>query len=100
MILGLKQRNLDQLEAKFWAVADPNGAQYQQFMTPTEINAMIAPEQEAVDLVTGWLLSGGVSYDQISNQGDNLKVSASVDSIERLFGVQMSRFRTPRRTRR
>jgi len=92
VVIALKQRNLDQLEAKFWAVADPRGADYQNFMTPAEIHAMIAPAQEQVDLVSGWLLSGDVPFAAITEQGDSIKAVMSVRSIERLFGVQMYEF--------
>ena len=39
--VALKQQNVDQLEAKFWPVADPEHEEWQNFMSIDEIDAMI-----------------------------------------------------------
>lgn len=52
---ALKQRNLDVLENRFWAVATPGRREYRDFMTKQEIFDMIAPPQEDADVVLSWL---------------------------------------------
>lgn len=39
----LQQRNLEELERRFWAVSDPRSAQYGNFMSVTQLRGLIAP---------------------------------------------------------
>jgi tripeptidyl-peptidase-1 len=91
-VMGLKQRNLDELERRFWAASDPMGKEYQSFMTIDEINNLVGPRPEEVVQVVGWLVSNGVDMKQIINQGDSLRVKATSAQVERLFGVEVYAF--------
>jgi tripeptidyl-peptidase-1 len=88
--IGVKQTNLDKLEEKFWAVSDPSHAEWQNFMTLEEINAMIAPTAEHKDAVKSWL--GGIQGAQIADRGDSIKVRATAKAVEQLFDTEMHIF--------
>jgi len=85
MLLGLKQRNLDQLEELFWAVSTPGSAEYRKFRSQQEIMAIIAPSADEVKAVMSWLVANGVEAKNIKSQGDALDVVTTVEVAERLM---------------
>lgn len=61
-------------------------------MSTSELNNLVAPAPEEVVQVVSWLVQNGFDMSQIINQGDSLKVRASVAQVESLFGVQVYQF--------
>jgi len=51
----VKHQNLYKLEEKFWAVSNPDHAEYGQFLTEEEAKSLIAPKTEDMDAVAAWL---------------------------------------------
>eukprot|EP00455_Lapot_gusevi_P002447 TRINITY_DN1097_c0_g1_i1.p1 TRINITY_DN1097_c0_g1~~TRINITY_DN1097_c0_g1_i1.p1 ORF type:complete len:584 (+),score=255.33 TRINITY_DN1097_c0_g1_i1:33-1754(+) len=87
--LALKQRNLDQLEEKFWAVSDPKSPHYGKHMTRQQIWELISPPHSQVHRVIAWLKHTGVHAKQISNQRDALVVTTTVAVASRLFHADL-----------
>jgi len=83
--LALKQRNLDKLEEKFWAVATPTNPQYREFMTIDEIDALVSPPKEDVAHVVSYLLDHGVPPKGIENYGDSIFVTTKTTVAEKLL---------------
>jgi len=90
----LKQRNLDQLNSKFWEVNDPKNVNYGKFLTKEEIAAMVGAPQESVKRVFNWLIKGGVHKKNIHVFSDFLQVKASVTSASKLFSTQFVQYRS------
>lgn len=88
--VGIKQTNLDKLEAKFWAVSDPSHAEWQNFMSLDEVNAMIAPTAEHKSAVKSWL--AGLEGAYVVDRGDSMKVRAPAKAVEQLFDTEMHVF--------
>jgi tripeptidyl-peptidase-1 len=84
MLVGLKQRNLDKLEELFWAVSTPGTAEYRNFRSIDEINALIAPPKADVERVISWLVAYGVKASNIKNNADSLEVITTVEVAQRL----------------
>jgi len=84
--LALKQRNLDLLEQKFWAVSDPDSPDYQNFMTMEEINDLVAPSQKDVDEVVETIEALGVV--NINRFGSSIEVITDVFTATKLFQTQ------------
>jgi len=82
-LFALKQRNLDQLEAKFWAVSDPDNSQYTQYMSKDEILSMIAPATADHNKVISWLQTHGVK--QIKSFGDAIEIFTTTGVAAKLF---------------
>lgn len=89
MLVGLKQRNLDKLEAMFWAVSTPGSDEYRNFKTQAEIMSVIAPAAEDVKTVQAWLVANGVEPKNIKNLGDAFEVKTTVQVAERLANTQL-----------
>jgi len=90
--IGLKQTNLEKLEAAFWDVADPASSSWQNFKTVEEIDAMIAPKEEHVASVQSWLKSSLSSSAKIEMRGDSVKVHSTAKDAEKLFNAEMHIF--------
>ncbi len=82
-IIALKQRNLEALEALFWAVSTPGTDQYQKFLTKDEILDLVAPETPCHDSVMEWLKSAGKV--QVKSTRDAIEVHTSAHVAEKLF---------------
>lgn len=90
-MVALKQRNLEALEALFWAVSTPGSSQYQEYQTADQILDLVAPEHKHHDAVVHWLRSAG--HVDIRSTRDNLEVVTSVEVAEKLFETQFRVFR-------
>jgi len=88
--MALKQRNLDKLEAIFWAVSDPSSPDYQNFMTKDQINQLTAPRAKDREYVTRWLRQHGAVDVRVAGPALEVRTIASV--AERLFSTSMYKF--------
>jgi len=87
--VAVKQQNLDQLEAKFWAVSNPKSPEWQNFMTRDDIGAMVASKPAHMKIVQDWI-NAQVSKDAIVQYtADSVDVRASAGDAERLFKTEM-----------
>jgi hypothetical protein len=82
-MIALKQRNLEALEALFWAVSTPGSPQYQQYQTIDQILELVAPEHSCHDAVVHWLRSHG--HVDIRSTRDALEVTTTVEVASKLF---------------
>jgi len=90
-MIALKQRNLEALEALFWAVSTPGSPQYQDYQTIDQILDLVAPEHKHHDAVVHWLRSAGKV--DIRSTRDALEVMTSVAVAEKLFATNFMVFR-------
>jgi subtilase family serine protease len=91
-MMALKQQNLDALEAKFWAVSDPENDDYQNFLTIEQINAMVAPPKATHDEIVYWLQAHGVMPQNIKSFGDAIEVVTTAHIASRLFNTKFHVF--------
>lgn len=59
--IGLPQPNFDVLEKHLLEVSDPDHERYGAYLSKAEVDALVAPHNESVDLVTEWLASHGLN---------------------------------------
>jgi tripeptidyl-peptidase-1 len=90
-MVALKQRNLEALEALFWAVSTPGNPQYQDFQTTEAILDIVAPEAKCHDDVMEWLKAAGKV--QLKSTRDAIEVHTSVGVAEKLFNTKFHVFR-------
>lgn len=90
-MVALKQRNLEALEALFWAVSTPGSSKYQDYQSTEAILDLVAPEHKHHDAVVHWLRSAG--HVDIRSTRDSLEVVTSVEVAEKLFDTQFRVFR-------
>jgi tripeptidyl-peptidase-1 len=58
--IGLPQPNFHVLEKHLYEVSDPDHERYGAHLSKEEVEALVAPHQESVDLVDEWLQSHGI----------------------------------------
>ena len=55
LTLGLPIRNAQQLQERFYAVSDPKSSAYGQYLTASELKALIGPENHQINAVIDFL---------------------------------------------
>eukprot|EP00163_Fabomonas_tropica_P000428 TRINITY_DN10261_c0_g1_i1.p1 TRINITY_DN10261_c0_g1~~TRINITY_DN10261_c0_g1_i1.p1 ORF type:complete len:610 (-),score=190.37 TRINITY_DN10261_c0_g1_i1:194-2023(-) len=82
LTFALKQQNKDKLDARFWAVSEPNQSNYGQYMSRSEVDDLVRPARGTIAAVTAWL-----SQHNVDTQRDCIHTTAS-DFIKCTMGVQ------------
>ena len=86
----LPQSDSNALKQRFEAVSDPRSAQYQQYMSADDIKQHIRPDAQVTATVLAYLAQHGVDADKsVVDNGDALRVTATVAQVEAMFGTTM-----------
>lgn len=64
--IGLPQPNFHILEQHLYEVSDPDHGRYGHHLSKEEVEEIVAPHQESIDLVDEWLAGHGLGASQIS----------------------------------
>ena len=93
--IALTQSNLDRTNEYLMQVSHPESDTYGQHWSAKSIAETFAPAQEAVDLVTAWLVSEGVQLERIlrSQSLGWLVFNATVDEAQNLLKAEYYRYR-------
>ncbi|KAF7976380.1 hypothetical protein HWV62_6953 [Athelia sp. TMB] len=93
--IGLKQDKLDDLIASLYEVSQPQHPKYGQHLSVEEVNALVAPHPDTLDLVNAWLEHHDVdaaSADRTSSN-DWVSMKVSVAQAERMLGAKYGVYR-------
>jgi tripeptidyl-peptidase-1 len=63
--IGLPQPNFHVLEKNLYEVSDPKHPRYGQHLSKSEVEALVAPHPESLNLVNEWLATFGVDEDSL-----------------------------------
>jgi tripeptidyl-peptidase I len=63
--IGLPQPNFHLLEKNLYEVSDPAQERYGQHLSKSEVEALVAPHPESLNLVNEWLSSFGLDEDSL-----------------------------------
>ncbi|KKY15785.1 putative tripeptidyl-peptidase 1 precursor [Diplodia seriata] len=90
--IGLKQSQFDELERHLYEVSDPDHDRYGQHLSVEDVNELIKPSNEALDLVHEWLADSGVDASALkySPAQDWIDVTLPVSAIEELLDTEYS----------
>ncbi len=91
--IGLKQSNRDILEQQVIEVSDPGHSRYGQHLSAEEVNALVAPAEDTLHLVTKWLREHGITEPQLSPAKDWIHVAIPVAKAEELLNTTYSHFK-------
>jgi tripeptidyl-peptidase I len=91
--IGLKQRNEGVIEQHLLEVSDPNHARYGEHLTADEVNSIVAPADESIDLVHEWLLEHGVTNFGYSPAKDWISIVTTIEKVEELLQTKYSKYR-------
>ena len=89
--VALKQRNVAELEELALEISDPVSPKYRNYLTPKEINDIVAPSKESKEAVLLWATSAG--YVNLVEHPDALKVTVTVEQAEKLFATQFHQWK-------
>jgi len=73
-------------------VSDPDHSRYGQHLSFEDVNDLVKPADETLDLVHEWLLTNGVNELDYSPAKDWINIYIDVDSAERLLDTEYSVF--------
>ncbi|KAG9097995.1 hypothetical protein FRC07_010705, partial [Ceratobasidium sp. 392] len=93
MRIGLKQARMDELLTALREVSDPTHARYGMHLSKTEVEELVAPRQETVKTVEGWLDAHGVKVAERSSAGDWLHVLVPVERAEQMLNTRYNIYR-------
>lgn len=90
--IGLKQSNEGEVERHLMEVSDPTHHRYGDHLTAEEINAIVSPSDETVDLVHAWLTEHGI-LDIVKNPArDWVTIQIPIEKAEELLQTTYSTY--------
>jgi subtilase family serine protease len=83
---------VDALDSVVAAVSTPSSPSYRHFLSPAEYQARFEPRAPAVDAVTSWLRSSGLTVTAVEAHHRYLSVTGTVAAAQKAFGVSLQRY--------
>ena len=99
LTFAVKHRNVERLEELFWEVSTPGTTSYRKFMSHSELNNLVAPEQASINAITSWVSGAGVTVAQQcrwTKAKEFLHCDVPCYVAERLLAVSFQVFRHER----
>ena len=79
-----------ELEERFWAVSDPDHADYGKFLSSSEIKRIVQVPLSHIESFTKWLKAGSSSCTtKVGPDGDTLRVRMLATDASRLFDTEL-----------
>lgn len=90
LLVAVKQRNVDTMNAVLWEVSDPNSPQYGNFLDNERVHDLLAPDPEHLKRVREWLQSStgdAGAIKEATPNGDFLGIDVTVAQAETLLNA-------------
>ena len=71
------------LEETFWAVSDPFGPKYGDFLTHSNLTALVGSSDAAIEEVVAWLTESGATYTAVAKTKDAIEVALPCSAAEK-----------------
>eukprot|EP01029_Cantina_marsupialis_P007018 TRINITY_DN17730_c0_g1_i1.p1 TRINITY_DN17730_c0_g1~~TRINITY_DN17730_c0_g1_i1.p1 ORF type:complete len:481 (+),score=116.96 TRINITY_DN17730_c0_g1_i1:52-1494(+) len=78
----------EKLEEFFWEVSNPESRHYGQYLTHEQLYKLMAPTEETVNTVSGFLLNNDVAF-TVSESGDFIQAMMTAEKMEEVFGTTL-----------
>ncbi|KAM3069072.1 hypothetical protein ACMFMG_004253 [Clarireedia jacksonii] len=93
--IGLRQDRFDELEQALWEVSDPTHQRYGQHLSSSQVDELVKPSNDSLELVHQWLADNGIESARLdySRAKDWIKVSLPVKEVESLLDTKYSIFK-------
>ncbi|KAI9054253.1 hypothetical protein LZ554_001421 [Drepanopeziza brunnea f. sp. 'monogermtubi'] len=91
--IGVKQSNFAELERHLNEVSDPDHHRYGKHLTHDEVNELIKPSDESLNLLHEWLAANGIVYVSYSPAQDWINIQINVRTAERLLDAEYHTFK-------
>ncbi|KAF5363394.1 hypothetical protein D9756_000249 [Leucocoprinus leucothites] len=88
--IGLPQSNFAELERHLYEISDPFHSRYGQHLSKAEVEALVTPKEESLDLVDEWLASFGLGEDDFSRSSakDWVVVKVPISVAEKMLNTK------------
>lgn len=85
--IALPQLNFPVLEQHLYEVSNPYHERYGMHLSKEEVEELVAPHPESLDIVNGWLASHGITEDDISRSPakDWITITVPISLAEKLL---------------
>lgn len=90
--IGLVQQNLEKAESLLYEISNPQHRNYGQHMSVEQIKDLLAPAQESVDRVMGWLASHEISTSETERVGDFIHVLVPIHKAEAMLDTEYNTY--------
>ncbi|KAI0505389.1 Pro-kumamolisin [Xylaria bambusicola] len=90
--IGLRHDGYHELERRLYEVSSPSHSQYGRHLTRKELEKLLRPPQETINLVRDWLYGRGITQVNYSSGGDWITASAPVRQVEALLDCRYHEF--------
>lgn len=91
--IGLKQRNEGVVEQHLLEISDPSHERYGQHLSAAEVDEIVTPSDETVELVHAWLAEHGVEDVVVHPAKDWISVVVPIEKAESLLRTSYKTFR-------
>ncbi|KAF1818954.1 tripeptidyl-peptidase 1 precursor [Dissoconium aciculare CBS 342.82] len=91
--IGLRQAQQGLIEQHLLEVSDPEHPRYGQHLSHDEVNAIVAPADESVSLVSSWLEEAGISDATFTAAKDWVHVVIPIGKAEELLQTKYEKYR-------
>ena len=87
--IGLPQLKFDELEKHLFEISDPNHHRYGKHLSKAEVEALVAPHKNSIDMVDGWLESFAIPRSHIARSPANdwITVNISLSLAEEMLNT-------------
>lgn len=92
IVIGLKLRNVDELERLLAAQSDPQSQQFRVFLTPDQFTERFGPTRQDVDQVVSYFQSEGLTVLAVAPNRLLVELGGTVEALERAFSVKISEY--------
>jgi kumamolisin len=90
VVIGLKDRNVPDLESLIDRQADPSSPDFHKFLSTQEVLSRFAPDKEEVDTVVAYLQKHGLQVLEIAPNHKLIHASGTVAQLEGAFNVTIN----------
>ncbi len=85
--------NASAVEAEAQAVSTPGNAQFRHFLTTAQFRARYSPSEAAVNAVSSWVRSAGLSVASVASSRLYVEVTGTMAQAEKLVGTRLDSYR-------
>ncbi|KAH7311332.1 tripeptidyl-peptidase 1 precursor [Stachybotrys elegans] len=86
--IGVRQGNFEELEKRLYEVSHPDHPSYGKHLTQDDVNELVKPDEETLELVLEWLREHDIVPASYSSAKDWIMVSLPVSKVERLLDTK------------
>jgi len=90
VVIGLKDRNVPQLEALIDRLTDPRSPEFRKFLSPQDVLSQFAPAKEEVDSIVAYLQQHGLHVLETTPNNKLIHATGTVGEIEEAFNVTIN----------